>query len=195
MNMNAQELKRNRRALLIATVGVGGIGMAMSTIPFIENMEPSEAAKAAGAPVEVDIGMLTPGKLITAEWRRKPIWFLHRTDAMLASLGEHDQLLADPQSTRSIQPKFADNPGRSLKPAIFVAIGICTHLGCIPGFRPDPGASNLGADWPGGFYCPCHGSRFDLAGRVFKNVPAPINLEIPVYRYLSDTRIVIGDES
>jgi ubiquinol-cytochrome c reductase iron-sulfur subunit len=181
-----------RRNLLIATAGLTGVGIVATAIPFISSMQPSEAAKAAGAPVEVDISNLAPGRLITVEWRGKPVWILHRTDAMLAGLTRHDGLLADPQSVQPQQPSHTANAERALKPAFFVAVGICTHLGCIPIFRPEPGAADISPDWPGGFYCPCHGSKFDLSGRVFKNVPAPLNLEIPEYRYLSDTRLLVG---
>lgn len=184
--------RHHRRQLLVATGGLGGLGVIAATIPFIESMEPSEAAKAAGAPVEVDISSLAPGKLMSVEWRGKPIWILNRDEAMLATLGKHDAMLADPQSAQPQQPPYAANPTRSVKPAIFVAIGICTHLGCVPIFRPETGAADLGAGWPGGFYCPCHGSKFDLAGRVFKNVPAPRNLEVPAYTYLTETKLRIG---
>ncbi|MGZ3235917.1 MAG: ubiquinol-cytochrome c reductase iron-sulfur subunit [Burkholderiaceae bacterium] len=182
----------NRRTLLIATSAATGIGVVAAAIPFVESMAPSEAAKAAGAPVEADIGSLSPGKLMSVEWRGKPVWILHRSEEMLATLNKHDALLADPESTLPQQPKYAANPARSIKPATFVAIGICTHLGCVPLFRPEPGAADIGPEWPGGFYCPCHGSKFDLAGRVFKNVPAPRNLEVPEYKYLSDTKLQIG---
>lgn len=184
-----------RRALLAATAGVGGIGAICAVVPFVESFAPSEAAKAAGAPVEVDIGNIEPGRLVTVEWRGKPVWILHRTDAMLAALGNHDGMLVDPKSSQPQQPPYATNPTRSIRPAFFVATGICTHLGCVPSFRPEPGAADLGPTWPGGFYCPCHGSRFDLAGRVFKNVPAPLNLEVPPYAYLSDTRLLIGADN
>jgi ubiquinol-cytochrome c reductase iron-sulfur subunit len=187
-------LLQRRKMLLAATTTVGGIGLIASAIPFIASMEPSEAAKAAGAPVEIDLAQVGPGQLLTSEWRGRPVWIVHRTDAMLDLLGKHDALLADPQSEQDQQPPYARNRFRSIKPAFFVAIGICTHLGCIPLFRPDSGAADLGAAWPGGFYCPCHGSRFDLAGRVFKNVPAPRNLEIPPHQYLSATRLQVGTE-
>jgi ubiquinol-cytochrome c reductase iron-sulfur subunit len=182
----------NRRALLIATGAATGIGVIATAIPFVESMEPSEAAKAAGAPVEVDIGNIEPGKLVSVAWRGKPVWVLHRSEEMLASLQKDTALLADPDSARSEQPKNAANPTRAIKPPFFVAIGICTHLGCVPVFRPEAGAADLGPGWPGGFYCPCHGSKYDLAGRVYKNVPAPLNLEVPEYQYLSDTKIRIG---
>lgn len=182
-----------RRKLLLATTAAGGVGLLASALPFIESMEPSEAAKAAGAPVDVDVSGIASGKLETVEWRGKPIWILHRTEAMLAELGRHDRLLVDPASREDQQPPYAANPVRAIRPPFFVAIGICTHLGCVPVYRPDAGAADLGADWPGGFYCPCHGSKFDLAGRVFKNVPAPRNLEVPQYMYLSETKLRIGE--
>lgn len=182
----------HRRKLLLTTTAAGGIGLLASALPFIESMEPSEAAKAAGAPVDVDVAGIAPGKLETVEWRGKPIWIVHRTEAMLAELGRHAQLLVDPASREDQQPPYAANPVRAIRPPFFVAIGICTHLGCVPVYRPDAGAPDIGADWPGGFYCPCHGSKFDLAGRVFKNVPAPRNLEVPKYMYLSETRLRIG---
>jgi ubiquinol-cytochrome c reductase iron-sulfur subunit len=158
-------------------------------------MAPSEAARAAGAPVEVDTGRAEPGALVTVEWRGRPVWIMRRTDAMLASLDKHNDQLVDPKSTQPQQPPYVANPTRSINPTLFVVTGICTHLGCVPSYRPEPGAADLGADWPGGFYCPCHGSKFDLAGRVFKNVPAPTNLEIPPHTYLTDTRLLIGEDS
>lgn len=190
--MTDQPEDSHRRKLLLSTTAVGGVGLLASAVPFIESMEPSEAAKAAGAPVDVDVAAIAPGKLETVEWRGKPIWIAHRTDTMLAELGRHDRLLVDPASREAQQPPYAANPVRAIRPPFFVAIGICTHLGCVPVYRPDAGAPDLGADWPGGFYCPCHGSKFDLAGRVFKNVPAPRNLEVPPYMYLSDTKLRIG---
>jgi ubiquinol-cytochrome c reductase iron-sulfur subunit len=155
-------------------------------------MGPSERAKAAGAPVDVDIGTLAPATLITAAWRGKPVWILHRSEQMLALLNRHDERLVDPRSEQAQQPAYARNATRSVRPRFLVVTGICTHLGCVPTYRPEVAAPDLGADWPGGFYCPCHGSRFDLAGRVFKNVPAPSNLEVPPHEYLGDTRVRIG---
>jgi ubiquinol-cytochrome c reductase iron-sulfur subunit len=182
----------NRRYLLAVTIGMGGIGLAATAIPFLKSMEPSEAAKAAGAPVEVDFSGLGPGKLMTVEFRGKPIWILHRSEQMLASLNNHDNLLADPGSANAQQPDYAKNPARAIRQPFFIVTGICTHLGCVPTFRPESSAPDLGAEWPGGFYCPCHGSKFDLAGRVFRNVPAPLNLEVPRYQFLSDARVRIG---
>ena len=183
---------RRRRLLARTTAAIGGVGLGLTAVPFIESMAPSEAAKAAGAPVEVDIGSIAPGALQTAEWRGRPVWILHRSDAMLALLNRHPERLADPASEQDQQPAYAKNPTRSIRPPFLVAIGICTHLGCVPVFRPEVAAPDLGPDWSGGFYCPCHGSRFDLAGRVLKNVPAPRNLEVPPHQYLGPTRILVG---
>lgn len=181
-----------RRFLVGATSIVGGIGVVAAAIPFIVSLSPSAAARAAGAPVSVDIGKIEAGMMITVEWRSKPVWLLQRTAAMLATLPKMDARLADPDSKVPHQPAYCRNETRSIKPSMLVAVGICTHLGCIPTFRPEPAPADLGPDWLGGYFCPCHQSKFDLAGRVFKNVPAPTNLVIPSYHYSSDTRIVIG---
>ncbi len=186
--------RQKRRILLAATASMSGIGLAFTAVPFIKNMSLSEAAKAAGAPVEVDLGRVAPGQLATVEWRGKPVWILHRSEDMLQRLDQHDDLLADPQSSQPQQPLYARNPARSIKPAYFVSVGICTHLGCVPLYRQETAPADLGPDWPGGFYCPCHGSKFDLAGRVFKNVPAPLNLEVPQHMYLSDARLRVGED-
>lgn len=184
-----------RRHLLVATAGVGGVATLATAVPFLASMAPSERAKSAGAPVEVDIGNLAPGAMMTVEWRGKPVWIIHRTPEMLTGLSKLDDKLADPKSARNMQPKYAQNAARSIKPEIMVAIGICTHLGCSPTEKFKTGTeSGIDADWPGGFLCPCHGSTFDLAGRVYKNKPAPDNLEIPPHSYLSDSRIIIGEE-
>lgn len=185
---------QRRRFLKVCTASVGGVGLVATAIPFIDSMSPSERARAAGAPVEFDLAALAPGALATIEWRGRPVWLLHRSAPMLQSLHTHDALLADPNSNEEQQPPYARNPVRAVKPPFLVLTAICTHLGCIPSFRPEPGASDLGADWPGGFYCPCHGSKFDLAGRVFRNVPAPRNMEVPPHAYLSATRVVIGQD-
>ncbi|MBS0353669.1 MAG: ubiquinol-cytochrome c reductase iron-sulfur subunit [Proteobacteria bacterium] len=183
----------SRRTLLIATAGAGGALAVAAAAPFVATLTPSERAMAAGAPVEVDIDKLAPGELMVVEWRGKPVWILRRTPDMLAALARAEPQLADPQSgVASQQPDYARNAHRSRNPEIFVAVGICTHLGCSPSSVFQAGNPALGADWPGGFLCPCHGSTFDLAGRVFKNKPAPTNLEIPPYKYLSDTRLLIG---
>lgn len=181
-----------RRLLTISTVAVGGVGAAMGSLPFLASFLPSAKTKAIGAPVEVDIANLKPGQLITVEWRGKPVWILSRTDEMVSNLAEVEKNLSDPGSGSSIQPEYASNEYRSLKPEHLIVVGICTHLGCSPSFKPEPGDASMGGDWMGGFYCPCHGSRFDLAGRVYAGVPAPTNLEIPPYQYLSDTRVLVG---
>jgi ubiquinol-cytochrome c reductase iron-sulfur subunit len=191
MASHATDLRR-RKFLTAATAWVGGVGMVAASIPFVKSMLPSEAAKAAGTPVEVDIGKVEPGMLLTVEWRGKPVWIAHRTEAMLDLLDKHDDRLRDPRSRQPQQPDYARNATRSIKRRYLVAIGICTHLGCIPTFRPEAAPADLGPDWSGGFYCPCHGSKFDLAGRVLKGVPAPLNLVIPPHGYLSDTRLLIG---
>lgn len=185
-----------RRQWLLATVGVGGALSLSAITPFVTSLLPSERARAAGAPVEVDIGRLAPGEMMVVEWRGKPVWILKRTPAMLASLQKAEPMLVDPASERRQQPPYATNPTRSRRPEMLVVIGICTHLGCSPSPAFTPGDAALGKDWPGGFLCPCHGSTFDLAGRVFKNKPAPTNLEVPPHQYLGETRLVIGsDES
>lgn len=183
-----------RRFLTAATTVIGGIGAAYIAVPFLASWRPSAKAEAAGAPVEVDISKLNAGEQITVEWRGKPIWIVRRTDQMLAELPKLDDNLRDPNSQVEQQPEYCQNGHRSIKPEYFVAIGICTHLGCVPTYRPQPGS--VDATWPGGFFCPCHGSKFDMAGRVYKGVPAPTNLEIPPYKYLAETKVLIGvDES
>jgi ubiquinol-cytochrome c reductase iron-sulfur subunit len=186
---------RKRRFLLGATSVVGGIGIAATAVPFVMSLFPSERAKAAGAPVEVDIGKLEPGQKIDVEWRGKVVWLINRTPDMLASLPKVDGQLADPKSDKSIQPPYAKNETRSIKPPYLVMVGICTHLGCSPTYRRDVAPADLGPDWLGGFFCPCHQSKFDLAGRVYKGMPAPSNLVVPPHRYLTDTRIVIGEDT
>lgn len=177
------------------TSGIGAVGAAFVAVPFVQSMQPSARAKAAGAPVEVDISKIKPGMKITVEWRGKPVWILNRTPAMLASLEKVTPKLADPESKESDQPGYVDSRNRASNSKYLVVLGVCTHLGCAPKDRLQPGSvSGLGADWLGGFFCPCHGSTFDLAGRVFKNVPAPTNLPVPPYRYLSDRRIIIGED-
>jgi len=183
-----------RRFLIGATSVVGGIGVIGVATPFVMSLFASEAAKAAGAPVEVDISKLEAGMMITVSWRGKPIFVVNRTDAMLATLPKMDSRVADPHSEVPHQPAYCKNEDRSIKPNLWVAIGICTHLGCSPTFRPEVAPADLGPDWLGGFFCPCHQSKYDLAGRVFKGVPAPTNLYIPPYRYASDTRVVVGED-
>ena len=184
-----------RRLLLGATTAVGTVGVIATAVPFAMSFWPSERAKAAGAPVEVDISKLESGQQITVEWRSKPIWIIRRTEEMLAGLPKLNERVADPGSSVDHQPLYCKNEDRSIKPEILVAIGICTHLGCIPTYRPDVAPADLGPDWLGGFFCPCHQSKFDLAGRVYKGVPAPTNLYIPPYRYLSDSKILVGEDS
>jgi len=183
-----------RRTLVAATTAVGGIGVAVATVPFIASMLPSERAKAAGAPVETDLSNLEAGTLQTVEWQGKPVWILRRTDEMLRLLGKDDRQLSDARSDVPQQPTYCRNPTRSINPQYFVTVGLCTHLGCVPSFRPEVAPADLGPEWRGGFYCPCHGSKFDLAGRVYKGVPAPTNLVIPRHSYLSDSRLIIGTE-
>jgi len=184
-----------RRRLLVATSVAGGVAGVAAAIPFVSTFAPSERAKSAGAPVEVDISKLSPGQMMTVEWRGKPVWIIHRTKEMLDGLAKNTEKISDPGSTRPMQPEYAKNEFRSIKPEFLVAIGICTHLGCSPSEKFKVGAeSGVDAEWQGGFLCPCHGSTFDLAGRVFKNKPAPDNLEIPPHVYLSDAKILIGED-
>jgi len=190
--VGAVDLGRRRFLTATATV-VGGIGAAFVAVPFLKSWSPSERAQAAGAPVEADISKLEEGAMMTVEWRGKPVWLLKRSQQMLDDLpGLKDQLLDPNSEMASQQPKYAQNASRSIKPEVLVLVGICTHLGCSPTFRPDVAPADLGPAWKGGFFCPCHGSRFDLAGRVYSGVPAPKNLEVPSYRYLSDSRVLIG---
>jgi ubiquinol-cytochrome c reductase iron-sulfur subunit len=186
----------DRRNWLIATSAAGGVAVVATAVPFVASITPSERARAQGAAVEVDIGDIAPGDSKTVEWRGKPVWIVHRTPAMLAALQGQDDKLVDPGSARDQQPAYARNPARAARPEIFVAVGICTHLGCSPTAVPIASANpSVGAAWQGGFFCPCHGSTFDGAGRVFKNKPAPSNLEVPPYRFLSATRLLVGDDS
>jgi len=183
-----------RRFLTLATTAVGAVGVGFVLVPFISSMQPSAKARAAGAPVRADISKLELGQMIRVKWRGKPVWIVNRTKAMLEALPGLDDELKDPESLEPQQPPYAQNGYRSIKPEFFVAVGICTHLGCSPTYRPDVAPADLGADWKGGFFCPCHGSRFDLAGRVFDGVPAPLNLVVPPHRYLSDVEILIGED-
>ncbi len=185
----------NRRRWLTATASVvGGVGVAAVLWPFLASMRPSARAQAAGAPVEVEVSQVEPGQLIRVEWRGKPVWVVRRTQEQLDALAKTVDKLRDPDSMIASQtPEFARNEYRSIKPEILVLLGICTHRGCAPTYRPEVAPADLGPDWFGGFFCPCHGSRFDLSGRVYSGVPAPTNLEVPPYRYLSDTRMLIGE--
>jgi ubiquinol-cytochrome c reductase iron-sulfur subunit len=186
---------KRRRLLLIATSAAGGAVAVGVAAPFLASWFPSARALAAGAPVEFDIARMEPGQQVTIEWRGKPVWILSRTKEMLDNLSNHDAALADPESKEEQQPEYIKGPTRSIKPEVFVAVGVCTHLGCSPTLKKEIGAaSDMGADWPGGYYCPCHNSRFDLSARVFKGSPAPKNLVIPPYHYTSDTVVVIGED-
>jgi ubiquinol-cytochrome c reductase iron-sulfur subunit len=189
----SEEVDRGRRQLLtVATTLTGAVGVAFAAAPFLASWKPSARAKALGAPVEIDIGKLEPGAMLNIEWRGRPVWVVRRTPVMIEKLGANDGLLADPGSERSRQPDYAKNQARAVNPEYFVVLGVCTHLGCAPISRFEPGDTELGADWPGGFYCPCHGSKFDLSGRVYKGVPAPTNLEVPPYTFVDTGHIVIG---
>ncbi len=193
MSAAGVDLKK-RRVLTAAATVVGAVGAGFVAVPFIASMQPSARAKAAGAPVEADISKLEMGQMLRVKWRGKPVWIVRRSPEMLAALPELDGILRDPGSEQSEQPDYCKNPVRAIKPEFLVAVGICTHLGCSPTYRPDMGAADLGADWKGGFFCPCHGSRFDLAGRVYQGVPAPLNLVIPPHQYLSDSQLLIGED-
>ena len=183
-----------RKMLTVSASVVGAIGTGVALVPFVSTMSPSARALAAGAPVEVDVSKLEPGQKIQVEWRRKPVWIVRRSEEMVESLNETQSRLRDPDSEElTQQPEFARNQQRSIKPEVLVLVGICTHLGCSPTFRPELAPEDLGPDWVGGFYCPCHGSSFDLSGRVYKNVPANKNLEVPPYKFISDNVLVVGE--
>jgi ubiquinol-cytochrome c reductase iron-sulfur subunit len=184
-----------RRLLTVATATTGAVGAAFVATPFLASWQPSARAKAMGAPVEIDASKLEPGAMLKVEWRGKPVWVLRRTPEMLASLEKSTDFLLDPQSEASTQPDFAKNPARAKNPEYFVVLGVCTHLGCSPLAKFTPGDVTVSADWPGGFYCPCHGSKFDLSGRVYKGVPAPSNLPVPPYAFLADGRILVGSDA
>jgi len=189
---NTSQVDLEKRNFLIATSAVGALGCAAVAVPFVKSMTPSERAKAAGAPVEVDISKIEPGTMMTAEWRGQPVWIINRTDEMTAELPKHNDQLSDPGcEVTSQQPAYCKNENRSIKPNIAVVVGICTHLGCSPTEKLKSGG-DMGANWTGGFFCPCHGSKFDLAGRVFKGSPAPINLVVPPHKYLSENVLLIG---
>ena len=196
--VGAPRLDKSKRTWLIASGCAGAVGGVATAIPFVSTFQPSERAKAAGAAVEVDIGAMQPGEKITVEWRGKPVWILKRTPQQIAELPKLDSQLADPKSQRNpseFTPEYARNEGRSIKPEVLVVVGICTHLGCSPIDRLQAGPQpSLPDNWEGGFLCPCHGSTFDLAGRVFKNKPAPDNLEVPPHMFVSDTRLLIGED-
>lgn len=196
--MSDQQVDQGRRTWVAITCGAGAVGGIAAAVPFVSTFQPSERARAAGAAVEVDISALKPGEKVTVEWRGKPVWIIKRTPEQLAALPKVDSQLADPKSERKpdeLTPAYARNEHRSIKPEVLVAVGICSHLGCSPSDKFQPGAQpSLPDDWAGGFLCPCHGSTFDMAGRVFKNKPAPDNLEVPPHMYLSDSRILIGED-
>lgn len=192
---NSNVDKGRRRFLTAAATVVGGAGAAAGAVPFIATMTPSAKTKAIGAPVEVDISKLKPGERMIEKWQGKPVWILRRTEEMLADIASQNEAVSDPTSDASAQPEYAKNKYRAREDEFLVVIGICTHLGCSPTFVLKEGENPPAIDWKGGFFCPCHGSRFDLAGRVFKGVPAPTNLVVPPYKFLTPTRLVIGDDS
>jgi ubiquinol-cytochrome c reductase iron-sulfur subunit len=192
--MSDSPVDKTRRNLVVATATAGGVAAVATAVPFAASMLPSERAKALGAPVEVDVAGLKPGEMQILEWRGKPVWVLKRTPEMLEGIKKSDGQVADPASEVPLQPDYAKNEYRSLKPDIAVLVGVCSHLGCSPQFKGTEMRAEMGADWAGGFYCPCHGSKFDFAGRVYKGVPAPVNLTVPPYAFVSDTRIVIGED-
>jgi len=190
--MAKQEVDQSKRRFLIAaTSAAGGIAVAATAVPFVASMLPSERAKAAGAPVEVDISKIEPGAMVTVEWRGRPVWIINRTDEMLATLAELQDELSDPELKVAQQPPYCENATRSIKPNLMVLVGICTHLGCSPSPKLEANG-DMGTDWKGGFFCPCHGSKFDLAGRVFTGSPAPTNLIVPLHQYINDSVLLIG---
>ncbi|MEX2353053.1 MAG: ubiquinol-cytochrome c reductase iron-sulfur subunit [Gammaproteobacteria bacterium] len=196
MSVDGIDINRRRFLTTTATV-VGGAGAVATTIPFISTLSPSAKTKAIGAPIEVEIGGMQPGQLRIVQWQGKPVWILRRDTSVLETLSSLDSQLRDPDSEREQQPEYAKNAHRSIKPEYLIVLGLCTHLGCSPTFVNDEEGENhnLGSDWKGGFFCPCHGSAFDLAGRVFRGVPAPTNLVVPPHMYLSETKVLIGDDS
>ncbi|HEX9184929.1 MAG TPA: ubiquinol-cytochrome c reductase iron-sulfur subunit [Burkholderiales bacterium] len=191
---DSQKIDTTRRNLVVATTVAGGAAAVGAAVPFVASMMPSERAKAAGAPVEVDISSIAPGEMRVFEWRGKPVWVIRRTQEMLDSLKKVAGGLTDPASKSSTQPEYAKNENRSLKPDVMVMEGVCTHLGCSPQMKPADAKAEMGEQWEGGFYCACHGSKFDLAGRVFRGAPAPTNLVVPPYTFLSDSKLLIGDD-
>ena len=196
--MSDTPIDSSKRTWIITSACAGAVGGVATAVPFVSTFQPSERAKAAGAAVEVDISALKPGEKVTVEWRGKPVWIIKRTPEQLAELPKLDGQLADPKSERKpseLTPEYARNEARSIKPEIFVGVGICSHLGCSPSDKFQPGAQpSLPDDWKGGFLCPCHGSTFDMAGRVFKNKPSPDNLQVPPHMYLSDTVLLVGED-
>jgi len=192
--MSEKKIDNTRRNLIVATSAVAGAAGAAVAIPFAWSWWPSERAKAAGGPVEADISNIAPGELAVVEWRGKPVWIMRRTKEMLEGVRKADDKVTDPKSEVAAQPDYAKNEHRSIKPEFLVLVGICSHLGCSPQQKSSEEKGEMGADWAGGFLCACHGSKFDLAGRVYKGAPAPINLEVPPHTYLSDTRLLIGED-
>jgi len=191
--MSNGDVNASRRRFLVgATSVVGGVGVVGAAVPFVASWNPSAKAKAAGAPVKANISKLEMGQQMTVAWRGKPVWIIRRTPEMLANLEKMNERVQDPQSNEPQQPEYIKGVYRASRPEYAILVGICTHLGCSPQFRPEVGPADLGAEWLGGFFCPCHGSKFDLSGRVFKGVPAPLNLEVPPHKYIDDANIIIG---
>ena len=192
----SEEVDQGRRRLLVAaTTLTGAAGAVLAATPFLASWKPSARAKALGAPIEIDISKLEPGAMLKVEWRGQPVWVVRRTPEMLTQVTAATPLLLDPNSDGSVQPAYAKNADRSIKPEFFVVLGVCTHLGCAPMAKFQAQDVTVSADWPGGFYCPCHGSKFDLAGRVFKGVPAPANLKVPPYSFINEGRILVGSDT
>ena len=191
---DSSEIDKSRRSLLVASASAGGIAVVATATPFVASMLPSERARAMGAPVEANIASLKPGEMQIVEWRGKPVWIIRRTKEMLESIAKSDAVVADPKSDASVQPDYAQNEYRSIKPEIAVLVGVCTHLGCSPQFKGTEDKAEMGSDWRGGFYCPCHGSKFDFAGRVYSGAPAPLNLQVPPYTFVSESEILIGED-
>ena len=191
--MNNGDVNTGRRRFLIgATSVVGGVGAVGAAVPFVASWNPSAKAKAAGAPVKANISKIAPGQQMTVEWRGKPVWVVRRTQEMMDNIEKLNDIVLDPESLEPQQPEYITGIYRATKPEYAVLVGICTHLGCSPQYRPEVAAADLGSDWLGGFFCPCHGSKFDLSGRVYKGVPAPLNLEVPPYYYIDDNNLIIG---
>ena len=193
--MSDQEVDKSKRVFLIGTGVVGGIAATAAAVPFAGSMLPSERAKAAGAPVEIDISQIAPGEMKIVEWRGKPVWVVNRTKEMLDGITKTNPKVSDPKSEVPQQPDYAKNEFRSIKPEISVLVGVCTHLGCSPQFKSVEAKGDMGQDWEGGFFCPCHGSKFDFAGRVLAGSPAPTNLVVPPYKFVGDGKVIIGDDS
>lgn len=193
MKNKDEKIDLHRRAFLLRSTAVlGAVGLGISAVPFIASLWPSKVSRATGLPARINISQIKPGEQKTVMWRGKPIWIVHRTPEELAALPKLNNELRDPNSTVDQQPAYARNLHRSIKPEFLVLVGVCTHLGCIPTYRPEPGS--VTPNWPGGFFCTCHGSKFDMAGRVYKGVPAPINLEVPQYAFINDNEIVVGSD-